>query len=425
MLFSVFPKVVRAGEVSRITVRTKYAPFPRSVAATVTPMEGKGRASSTRRIEPGPDALSLEIAFESEQEYAIRLTDPGAGGTLLAELHVYAAGDDLHALTPWKGDFHMHSTRSDGREEPAYVAGACRRIGMDFMALTDHRLYEPSLEAIEAFRGRPIDLAIFPGEEVHPPGVSTHILHLGGSESINALFESREYKTAVAARVAELTDLPREVRDMYAACTWCFDRIRSCGGVGILAHPYWVFQDLYNVPEPLLSIFLERIPFDALELIGGYHVEEVESNALQVARWQEECAKGKRIPVVGVSDAHGCETGKLFGWYYTIVFAPSLRLPDLASAMRDMRSVAVEAMPGAPSKVYGPFRLVKLGHFLIREVFPLHDELSFDEGKTMLALLAGEPGAEDRLRELRGRTERLYDLLWGRVSQRRADTGKP
>jgi hypothetical protein len=412
-LFTVFPKILPVGKPVRITIRPRYSPVPALCRVTIKAMEGRGRESWVQDAEASADGIRVEILCDAEQEYALTVEDAFSSAPV-GEFHLYAVADDLHALTPWKGDFHMHSTRSDGKEEPPYVAAACRRIGMDFMALTDHGQYEPSLEAIRAFRGRTVDLAIFPGEEVHPPGVATHILHLGGSQSINALFGSAAYTSEVAARAAALGVLPAIVRDELAACEWCFDRIRACGGVGILAHPYWVFKNTYNVPEPLLALFLQRRPFDAFEIIGGYSFEEAEANALQVARWQEESASGKHIPIVGVSDAHGCETGKLFGWYYTVVYSRTLQFADLAGAIRGMRSVAVEAMPGAPAKAYGPFRLARLTHYFLREVFPLHDELAFEEGKLMLALVAGEPGAEENLRRLQGRVAGLYSRLWGR-----------
>ena len=115
---------------------------------------------------------------------------------------------------------------------------------------------------------------------------------------------------------------------------------------------------------------------------------------------------------MGVSDAHGCERGELFGWYFTIVFSPSPRLDDLAASIRDLCSVAVEALPGAPVRVHGPMRLVKFAHFLLREYFPSHDALCREEGEAMLAHLAGDGGARDALASLQGRTLGLHRRLW-------------
>ena len=42
-----------------------------------------------------------------------------------------------------------------------------RRDGFDFLAITDHGRYYPSLEAIEAYKNIPTGLKIFRGEEVH------------------------------------------------------------------------------------------------------------------------------------------------------------------------------------------------------------------------------------------------------------------
>ena len=39
----------------------------------------------------------------------------------------------------YKGNLHMHTTRSDGRADPAAALSAYRRSGYDFVAITDHR----------------------------------------------------------------------------------------------------------------------------------------------------------------------------------------------------------------------------------------------------------------------------------------------
>lgn len=420
--FDIYPRIVRAGCEATITIRPLFDHCRWHTGSlyevTVFPAENavgqvQWDAASPTLCAPTDGVLRIPYCFSSEQEYVMRIKPAGGEQHRGLEFRLYALEADLFARQPYKGDTHLHSCRSDGRESPAYVAAACRRIGLDFMAITDHRLYAPSLEAARAFAGLTLDLRIYPGEEIHPPDNRVHIVNFGGRFSINELFETPEYRTGVAAIEAGLADFPAGVeRYPYASCVWCFDKIRQAGGLGIFCHPYWFYEHRYDLPRTLCDLLFERQPYDALELIGGYHRYESESNSLQVARYCEERARGKRIPIVGASDAHGCETGELFGWFYTIVFAPTPELSDLIAAIKELYSVAVEALPGEAVRVYGPFRLVKYAHFLIREVLPLHDELCLEEGRLMLEYLAGDTGAADTLRSLAGRTARLYAHLW-------------
>jgi len=426
--FDVYPKIVRAGHAATITIRPLFADDHLSggdgksrYRLSVYPIGGKpGQTTPATSDHPTLDLVGgmfqVDYTFADEQEYVFHVeVVSGEQVSQVGEFRVYALDDDLFARRPFKGDLHIHSRRSDGRESPAYVAGASRRIGLDFMAVTDHRRYAPSIEAINAYEGVDIDLRIFPGEEVHPPGNSTHIINFGGRFSLNDWFVVNEevYLAEVDAIAASLTDFPPDVhRYTYASCVWCFEKIREAGGLGIFCHPYWFTRHRYDVSETLTTLLLERQPYDALELIGGYHRYEVESNLLQVARYHEERACGKRIPIVGVSDAHGCETGELFGWYYTIVFSPSLDLPDLIQSVKDLYSVAIEALPGEAPRAHGPFRLVKVAQFLLREVLPQHDELCIEEGRLMLAHITGDERAARVLRAYKGRTTALYDHLW-------------
>ncbi|NMB96026.1 MAG: hypothetical protein GYA02_05385 [Clostridiaceae bacterium] len=82
--------------------------------------------------------------------------------------------------------------------------------------------------------------------------------------------------------------------------------------------------------------------------------------------------------------------------------------------MKNYYSLAVENLPASPVKVYGPFRLTKYAQFLIREVFPKHDELCYEEGKLMLQYIRGEQGEEaaQMLKRLKGQTIRLYEHYW-------------
>jgi len=178
-------------------------------------------------------------------------------------------------------------------------------------------------------------------------------------------------------------------------------------------HPYWYAGYRYDVPERLTTLLLDTQLYGALELIGGYHLFEVESNMLQVARYHEERSKGRKIPIVGVSDEHGCETGELFGWYCTVVLSRSTDLTDLMEGIGSLYSVAVEALPNSTLRAHGPFRLAKYVQFLAREIFPQHDALCFEEGRQMLAYLSGDRQAKSLLTQHQGQTQKLYDRLYG------------
>ena len=425
-IYDVYPLVVRAGTEAEITVRPQSEPArlvgpPRGV---VHPLDGL--PGQTGRVQPADTPFTLadgglrfRASFPTEQEYAV-LIYSGEAARPQAEFHLYALRADLFARWPYKGDPHMHTLRSDGQETPACVAAACRQVGLDFAAITDHGQYAPSLEAIAAFAGQPIDLRLFPGEEVHPPDNPVHMINFGGRFSINARFGEAAYRAEVRALADRLrATLPPGV-DPYplASCLWCFDQIRADGGLGIFCHPDWIFNARRDVPLALTDLLFEHQPFDALELIGGYYPFEFEANGLQVARYHDERARGKHLPIVGASDSHGVFNGELCGWYYTIAFAPTPDLPDLVDAIKTLYSVAVEAPPGHAPRAHGPRRLAQYAQFLIRTVFPLHDAVCAPEGQAMLDLVgdgrgAGDPAAADTLARLHGRVTALYHHLWG------------
>lgn len=383
--------------------------FPMECLPEPSPRDGIPVAA---RVQDG--RLLITAVFRDEQEHKLVVSvGPGDQRKDMASVRVYSLRDDLFGRRPYKGDLHIHSNRSDGREPPAEVMGHCRRIGMDFAAVTDHRRYEPSLEAQQGFAGVDLAFRIFAGEEVHPPDNPVHIVNFGGSFSVNALFASPAYRAEVETIGKSLGPLPVGVdRDAFASCVWCFDKIREGGGLGLFCHPYWLVRHGYDVPGALTTHLWRTRPFDALELIGGYHTEEAESNFLQVSRYLEEGRKGRDLPVVGASDAHGCLRQKLFGWYYSIVFAPQCELKDLAASVREGYSVAVEARPGEFPRPFGPFRLAKFACFLMREVFPEHDALCAEEGALMLAHLQGDAFAASKLAAAKDQVSRLLRRMW-------------
>jgi hypothetical protein len=429
-LHLITPRIFRIGLRSTIHIPRQWFEVTECTPpATVVVSNVSGHPQQT--AVQMPDQVTLEESnsgyvltynFPNEGEYLILVDTPSG----IKTISLYALNDDLFLRRPYRGDVHMHSNQSDGREDPPYVAAACRRIGLDFMAVTDHWRYTPSLEAIEAFKGVPVDLQIFPGEEVHVPPIPVrhnfrhvtnpiHIVNFGGKFSINEWITKHElvFHAEVKMIMNLLTDFPSDLnKRTYAECVWCFDKIREAGGLGIFCHPYWINNYKYDVPETLTNLLFERQPYDALELIGGYRRWEAISNHLQVARYHEERSNGKRIPIIGVSDAHGCEKGELFGWYTTLVFSPSLSFSDIKLSIMDLYSVAVEAVPWNDALAHGPFRLVKYAQFLMREIFPTHNAMCYEEGMQMIEYINGKEEAQSKLQEWQGRTAEYYNMIF-------------
>ena len=371
-----------------------------------------------RRAE-ADGALTFSAETPDEGEYTICLGNVNEEGVFveLAAFQVYAVREDLFRLMPYKGDFHMHSNCSDGQETPEYVAATNRKTGYDFMALTDHRKYEPSLAAKKAMADFGCDMLVCPGEEVHLPDNPVHIINFGGKSSVNQLVDDNVEKYYAEVREYEKSvpeNYDPSTRFQVAASEWTFDRIRDAGGISMFCHPFWRPRHHNYIGEDVIDLLLDRNRFDVLEVIGGFYRPDTESNMLSVARWQQEQAKGKAIPVAGISDSHGCD-GDLTGWFYTVIFAEKLSFESLAAAIRDCRSVAVHWIPDTFPIVVGPFRLVQFVYFLLREVFPGHDELCRVEGEIMRRALAGEEqDAAAGIAARKGMVRRYMDRCWGR-----------
>lgn len=418
--YSVFPKILRAN------AETAVAIVPQCAHAAFTDFEYLVRfVPMNASVEPLPNdrydclnvapeggALRFIRAFPGEQEHRIQVFRLPLGDDAWQSpwraFRVYSLRPDLYAMRPYRGDFHVHTCRSDGQEEPSVVAADYRRAGFDFLAITDHHKRRPSLEAIAAYKDVPVDLKIFPGEEIHAPGNHIHIVGFGGDFSVNELFERdpEKYEREVND-ILRNGDMPGGVNQFeYASSRWCFDRVREAGGMGIYCHPHWI-PNAYHVPDAMSDALFARKPFDAFELIGGH---EVYSNNIQTAYYNEARANGLKIPIVGSSDSHGTEEeGGWFNLFWTIVFASDLHRGSVISAVKELRGVAVEQYPGEAFRVYGPYRMVKFAQFLQYDYFPLHAELCFEEGRAMKDYALGDRSAAGRLAVLHGRTAALLE----------------
>ncbi len=393
--YDVTPLVVKAETQAqiRITPRYEHAWFPEAekLKVQVVPCLEKsdGQSLIDWRLDNG--SLLVTVIFKEEQRYLIRVESDDKRFPM--DFNVYALNPDLYSLRPYKGDFHIHTMRSDGRESPEYVAARYREAGFDFIAISDHHRYEPSLEAIDYWNRYSVGLKMFPGEEVHPPDCPVHMLNFGGSYSINELFKDEDkFRREVEKLIPELGEvLPGADPFAVAATTWTFDQIRKAGGVALFCHPYWESKWGNVLPGAIVDELFKRRQFDALELISGFWLENSYCNHFQVTRCYHEWMTRGVFPVVGLSDSHGADHPRgLFNWNYTIVLAESDSFEDLAAAIRSGNCVAVEAPASERKQCYGSYRLSRYGHFLLDEYFPRHEELCRTEGEVMLDVLGGD-----------------------------------
>ena len=376
--------------------------------------------------------------YDSEQQYFIRVL--GDDGRKINQFPVYAVESDLAGRYPLRGDLHMHTNCSDGRQIPEVVCGMYRSHGYDFFAITDHHRYYPSVRAIEFFKNIPTEFNIVPGEEVHLPDVhgkeaDAHIVNFGGLYSVNALVQDEHFGETGDGWVrampgitppeadtvevwqdkmealAEKTEVPEKVDKIPAAVMkWAFSEIKKADGLAIFPHPCWI-SDTYHVPTPYLDYIMENQDFDAFEVLGGESYYE--HNGFQTVRYYEDKAKGRVYPIVGSTDSHSSYLSNRNGLICsTIVFSPENERKALINSIKDFYSVAVDTI-STEFRLVGDNRLVRYSCFLLNNYFPRHDELCKEEGRLMrICAIGTAEEKEDAIKQLtaiNGRMKKFMD----------------
>ena len=415
-----YPSVVCVGRETEVTV------FPRDISRIFRPETEYGLCvfalgedfisyhdelcyDHPYTIENG--VMKFTHTFQMEQEYSVRLRD-GSGTEITVP--IYAVEEDLYGLRPLKGDMHSHTWYSDGQDGIPMTPADYREEGFDFFALTDHNRMYPSELINEFYEGIPLGMHMMSGEEVHTPGSTLHIVHIGGKESVARKYISdpAAYEAEVDAIAETLADVPEYYRRKAAMAKWACDNIHAAGGLAIFAHPFWRPKN-YNVSVEFCNILFDMKIFDALELVGGTGCR---SNNLHLALWQEQIMKGNLLPVVGSSDSHNHDfesTG--FGRLFSVVFAKSNTTEDIMDAVKNGYSVAGELPRESSSEVrfYGAqLRLVRFAHFLFENYFNETWRLCVGEGILMRRYAEGEDVA-DTLGSLANTVEEHYRKFYG------------
>ena len=427
--YDIFPKVVAAGKEVEITIRPLglQSAFAEENSVKIYPLQERiyelddtPRQRAEYKLSPCADGcLRFTHTFFGEQEHYILINEDSKKEVRLS---VYAVEGDLVGKIPLMGDLHLHTIRSDGRQDPAIVAAHLRQRGYDFIAITDHESFPGSLESIDAYKDVPIEMNLMTGEEVHLPDCHLHCVHVGGKYSINAMVDesletmmrkvNRETLNAhpevwkltegsdfpgtmtseefhrVINEYAEGLEIPAGIpKFTYAGFCWECDQIRKAGGMAIFPHPYWIHDNAYHGDERLTQLLFDTKPFDAFEVLGGENY--FEQNGHQTVHYYEAKARGVNIPVVGSSDSHSSVNNRNAFIAETICFAEENTTEGVTSAIRAGRSVALDTI-STEFRLVGDFRLVKYACFLMNEYFPLHQAACNEQGRAMKEYYCGD-----------------------------------
>lgn len=329
-------------------------------------------------------------------------------------VRIYSLEEDLHARRPLKGDLHIHTVLTDGDESPEMSAALYRKAGYDFIGITDHHTIEPSLQAIEKFREIPTCFRIYPGEEIHNGhDCYFHMVNFNCRRSVcEKIMEHRDLVEQEIDALEASMEVPEGLdRREMAWRKWLHEEIHKAGGISILPHPYSVIGGTYNVQTKVCEAVFSMGLCDVFEAVSG--TKAVSERRKQAALYQQTCAKGIDLPIVGSSDCHtAVERGDgTFDISWTIVFARNV--DTITEDILDKYAVAVDNLEEKNKFVYGSLRQVKYAWFLIENYYQFHDALCSDIGSAVLRRVFGDKTQDPLIRLLEAELEKFNKSFFG------------
>ena len=134
-----------------------------------------------------------------------------------------------------KGDFHMHSTHSDGRKTPAELAALVHHNGVRVMALTDHDSLQGLPEMRAALRSYP-EIRLVPGVELSTdiPGAEVHVLGYWVDEQ-DPTFQAQLTRFR-EGRVGRGLAMVEKLAQLGVPVSW--ERVQEIAGDGAIGRPH-------------------------------------------------------------------------------------------------------------------------------------------------------------------------------------------
>jgi hypothetical protein len=203
----------------------------------------------------------------------------------------------------FRGNLHTHSNRSDGQTTPAHVCATYRRMGYDFISITDHFLKHYDWPVTDTSVQRRDDFTTILGAELHAPKTS-----LGDLWHILAVGLPPDFAPTG----------PKETGSQLA------DRARRAGAYVAVAHPAW--YDLTDAD--VLSIRAAH----AIE-IRNMTCMELNGKGDSTGYLDRLLSQGHRYHAIATDDAHFCTDRRDWGGYWVMVRSRRLEPQALLAAL--------------------------------------------------------------------------------------------
>ncbi len=408
---SMFPRVFKKGVKTSVEiVLAEKAQLSPDLVLKYIPLNGrfeKNRDANWGEFKKIPykienQKIVFEIALDGEQPHTFILEKKveKSKAEVVAKFTTFSLGERLFAKRPLKGEYHLHTNKSDGRDTEREMLVACCKQGYDFCAISDHKItdkrafqkdgslshwakygYDADIKKI--IDKTPSSMKIYKAEEVHIDwGIHYH--NFGGKQGVIEWFLNNR-KDAIAdikerAKKFDLGDAQSNYK--MAIADFVFDKVHEFGGIAIYNHPTWKPNHRHVANDKIQRALHHCDKCDAIEVVNGNILDNLKAVALANDAAIE---RGKPITFLGNSDAHKKEN---VGNQFSIIFADDNTFEKIREAIKNGDCVAVDNT--LHTLVFGKYTLTQYAYFLDEEYYPQLKKIREEEAKNLREIYRGK-----------------------------------